>query len=174
MVKKYSIHILAVTAICPEAFDIPLEQCALISLTFRTTLYLDQVPVRKLIIDIKDHEDMNAPGAISPEQAKLIILFLEKLPDTVTDLYICCSKGGSRSAGCAAAVMRMSGRSDLDVWLNPYYTPNILVYYVLCKEYGQEITWKEAFALKEINDNAFREAKANNGICKYERWQILE
>ena len=174
MLKKYIIHILAVTALCQDAFDIPYDQCALISLTYRTTPFLQQVSVRKMTIDIKDYEDKDVPGAISSEQAKLIIHFLEKLPSTVSDLYICCSKGGSRSAGCAAAVLRMSDRSDLDVWQNPYYTPNILVYYVLCKEYGLEITWEEVLEKKEINEIAFREAQQNNGICKYERWQIIE
>ena len=86
-------------------------------------------------------------GTSEVNRHRHIIRFLRQLPKSVTDLYVCCSKGGSRSPAVAAAVLRMSGRSDKAVWDNPYYVPNWLVYQSLVK---------------------------NGGVSEYERWQIIE
>ena len=95
------------------------------------------------------------------------------LPENITDLYICCSKGGSRSTGCAAALMLMSGRSDDDVWKNPYYTPNFLVFREMCREFGIDMPDEAVEERLRINDEAFRNAQKNKNGGKYERWQIL-
>ena len=102
-----------------------------------------------------------------------IIKFINRLPDEVTDLYICCSKGQSRSAAVAAAILRMSGRSDDPVWLNPFYDPNTLVYYRLCKQAGIPITPEEVQLRKEQNEKAYLELQEGKPT-KYERWQIID
>ncbi len=173
-IKKYTIHILAVTALCEDVFDIPHKHCALILLTNRTNVYINKLDIKKLVVDILDVEDKKHPRAFTRAHARLIISFLRRLPKDVTDIYVCCSKGGSRSPGCAAALMLMSGRSDKDVWLNPFYTPNILVFQVLCREFG--IFMPNCFVYYRLirNDLAYKKAQKSKGITKYERWQILE
>ena len=113
------------------------------------------------------------PGSFEDVHARAILRFISLLPDEVTDLYVCCSKGMSRSAAVAAALLRMSGRSDDPVWLNPYYTPNTLAYYLLCKEAGIQITPEQVMQKDKQNEEAY--IKLQQGIpCEYERWQILE
>ena len=172
-INKYVIHILAVTAISEAVFDIPLENCAMITLTTRTPPALKRIKIRKLVVDIQDVEDTELYGAFTSEHARTIIKFIHSLPENITDLYICCSKGGSRSTGCAAALMLMSGRSDDDVWKNPYYTPNFLVFREMCREFGIDMPDEAVEERLRINDEAFRNAQKNKNGGKYERWQIL-
>ena len=101
-IKKYTIHILAITAFNPKHFEIPFD-----------------------------------------------------LPDERNAVIIC------------------TGRSDDPVWLNPYYTPNTLAYYLLCKEAGIQITPEQVMQKDKQNEEAY--IKLQQGIpCEYERWQILE
>ncbi len=44
-IKKYVIHIMAVTAISEEGFDIPLDKCAMITLTTRYKRYYKCEPL---------------------------------------------------------------------------------------------------------------------------------
>ncbi len=173
-IKKYIIHILAVTALSEDVFDIPHSQCALILLTNRTNTYIDSLDMKKLVVDILDIEDKRHPRAFTRAHARMVISFLRQLPEEVTDLYVCCSKGGSRSAGCAAALMLMSGRSDKDVWLNPFYTPNLLVFQVLCREFGIFMPGLFVSIRLARNNRAYRKAQKAQGKCGYERWEILK
>lgn len=172
--KKYVIHILAVPALTYDVFDIPLENCAFIICTNRSNYTIDNIIQKnKLVLDFLDVEDADLPRAFNRGHARKIIQFLLNLPSNVSDIYVCCSKGGSRSAGCAAALLKMSGRNDKKVWLNPYYTPNILVYKILCREYGIFMPDWRVDLLNKLNEWAFRKAQKKGNSGKYERWQIL-
>ncbi len=172
--KKYVIHILAVPALGPDSVDLPLEKCAAIICTIRTNPYIDnEFKENKLLLDFLDVEDETMDRAFNRIHAGMIINFINNLPDEVSDLYVCCSKGGSRSPACAAALLRMSGRSDMDVWQNPFYTPNTLVYKTLCREYGIYVSDEMVKTYCEINDLAYKMAQKNGNAGEYERWQIL-
>lgn len=171
-IKKYTIHILAVPAMTEEAFDIPHGQCAIIRLCERSNEFLDSTDILQLAFNVSDVEDAGVPGSMTSAHARLILRFIEELPEKVTDIYVCCSKGGSRSAGCAAALMLISGRSDMSVWENPFYTPNTLVFYRICNEFGLDISWEDVIARAAINEKAYTDAQAN-GASNYERWEIL-
>ncbi|WP_026489107.1 hypothetical protein [Butyrivibrio sp. XBB1001] len=172
-VRQFTIHILAVPAFSEDMFDVPHKQCAIILLTTRTTPFLDRTDIPKLVIDIIDVEDEKEYGAFRRYHAKRVIYFVRHLPKEVTDLYVSCSKGGSRSPGCAAAIMLMSGRSDKDVWLNPFYTPNVLVFKVLCREFGLFMPDILVAIRQHMNEQAYRKAQKFKNAGKYERWQIL-
>ena len=118
------------------------------------------------IIDIKDDD------AFRMAQAEMIRDFLIGLPEEISDLFICCDGGDARSPSIAAAIMRFIGRSEEKVWNNPFYTPNILVYFRLCCAFGIQISWEEALEKNKQNDLAYRNAQEN---CEtsYERWEIL-
>lgn len=174
-IKKYTIHILAIPAIKQELFDIPLCQCAIIACTERDNenlkLFSDK---QRCIMPFADVEEPEYHLAIKGAHARAIIKFLRQLSEEVTDLYICCSKGGSRSPAVAAAVLRMSGRSDKVVWENPYYVPNWLVYQTLCREFGLfALDWYVKH-LVELNQNRYLESVKKGNTGKYERWQIIE
>lgn len=171
--KKYTIHILSVTVIDGETFDLPPGQNAIIVCSDYKNDYVYQcLPENILVMDFPDVEDKNYPGAFNSAHARKIIGFISALSEQVTDIYVCCSEGASRSPAIAAAILRMSGRSDKAVWCNPYYKPNALVYSRLCHECGLPVT---AFSVKLrtiINRRAFEKEK-NGRKSRYERWQIL-
>ena len=172
-IKKYVIHILAITAIDAETFDLPIKQNAIIVCTNRNNKFIYKCkPENILIINFSDVEDKKDPEAFNRAHARKIIRFVKSLSNDVTDLYVCCSKGGSRSSAVAAALLRMSGRKDKDVWNNPYYVPNTLVYFRLCREYGLPITRFSSWIKKQKNNRAFKIAQKRKH-CRYERWQIL-
>jgi predicted protein tyrosine phosphatase len=172
-IRQFAIHILAVPAFTEDVFDISHEKCAIILLTTRSNTFLDSIDITKLVVDIIDVEDEKEYGAFKRYHAKQIINFLRELPKHVTDVYVSCSKGGSRSPGCAAAMMLMSGRSDRDVWLNPFYTPNVLVFKVLCREFGLFMPDMFVAFRQHMNDKAYKKAQKFKNAGKYERWQIL-
>lgn len=172
-IKKYVIHILAITAIDAETFDLPINQNAIIVCTNRDNKFIYKCnPENILVMNFSDAEDKKDLEAFNRAHARKIIKFVKSLSDEVTDIYVCCSKGGSRSSAVAAALLRMSGRKDKDVWNNPYYVPNTLVYFRLCREYGLPVTHFSTWICKQKNNQAFRKAQKGQP-CRYERWQIL-
>ena len=174
-IKKYTIHILAVSCLNPDAFDLPLRHCGVIICTNRTNDFIEKYIIHnKLVLDFPDVEDKSYPGAFNYAHARAIIRFLKALPAEVTDLYVCCSAGGSRSPAVAAAILKASGRSDAPVWHNPFYVPNLLVYKRLCRELGFfmphiVVLWKFF-----INNMEYKLARHRGNGGKYERWQILD
>ena len=91
-VKKYTIHILAITAFNPKLyelpFDLPQERNAVIICTDRKNEYLQNYTGNKLDIAFYDVEDSSVIGAFETAHAMAIIKFINRLPDEVTDLYI--------------------------------------------------------------------------------------
>lgn len=174
VLKRYVIHILAVPAINADAFDLPMEQNALILCCDRTNRYIEGNNIKnKLVLPFSDVELSNLVGAFNGAHARAVIRFLKELPESVTDLYICCSKGGSRSSGLAAALLKGSGRPDKAVWYNPYYVPNKLVYKKMCNELGFIMPWIRVRFKSFVNAIQFKKYKRRGGVGKYERWQII-
>lgn len=172
--KKYRIHILAVTAFRYHVLDEPYENNALIICTNRCEDIINKLPVnQKLVMDFPDVENPNCIGAFNRGHARQIIRFLNQMPPDITDIYVCCSKGGSRSAAVAAAIIRKSGRNDKVVWRNPYYVPNILVYKILCREMHMYASDRFVNRRNRLNEKAFRKAQKEGGT-KIERWEIIE
>ena len=172
--KRYVIHILPIPAIGPDAFDLPMEKTALISCTDRTNDYLDGKAIpHKLILPFPDSENRKAPGAFNGSHAMAVIRFISGLPDTVTDLYLCCSKGGSRSPALAAALLKASGRSDDEVWKNPFYVPNTLVYKRMCRELGFFMPGFVVSLKKHCNNKEYKKAQRRGNAGRFERWQII-
>ena len=174
-IKPYVIHILAVPALTRDVFDLPPENTAVILCTDRTNRYIRELPEENtLTVSFPDMENRNYPGAFNENHARRIITFLESLSDDVSDVYICCSQGISRSPAVAAALLRSSGRSDAPVWENPFYTPNALVYFRLCRESGVFITRFSVWKRTVCNRKACRKVQKNGGSVKHERWEVIE
>jgi predicted protein tyrosine phosphatase len=171
--KRFVIHITAVPGIKADAFDLPMNRNALILCTDRTNRFINgKNIIYKFVMPFLDVETAKTPGDFTAAHAKAIIRFIESLPDSVTDLYICCSKGGSRSAALAAAILKGSGRSDDAVWKNPFYCPNKLVYRIMCNELGLFMPRVAVRYKEHLNKRAFRKAQ-KSGKSEYERWEIV-
>ena len=126
-----------------------------------------------LELPFMDVVDPNYPNAFCSAHAQKILDFVQELPPSVTDLYVCCNRGQSRSPAVAAALLRLSGRSDAAVWKNPFYYPNPLVYRCLCKTAGMNamcigVRWR-VFRNKRV----FRRASQRGVPEQYEQGQPL-
>ena len=86
-------------------------------------------------LEFQDTHDPSNCNSFRPEQAEAIKRFLSELPDGITDLFIACDAGSSRSPAIAAALFRASRRSDKAIWINPRNYPNPLVYKTLCSAF---------------------------------------
>lgn len=84
-------------------------------------------------------DDVNRGGenCITEEQANAIAKFVKEVVDKVDIILVHCEAGQSRSAGCAAAILKWATGSDLQIYDDPKYTPNSTVYsMVLCALYN--------------------------------------
>lgn len=83
--------------------------------------------------------------------------FLEKQND-FGRIYVCCDSGESRSTAMAAAIMRYYGKSDKEIWTNPHYHPNLLVYKEQLYAFGIKVSKLRLSYLKYINNRALKRA----------------
>lgn len=87
-------------------------------------------------MQFKDTENPGNPDAFTQGQAAALRDFLMSLPEHITTLYCCCDWGQSRSAGLAAACMTAIGQDCESVFRSRSYTPNRLVYTLMCEALG--------------------------------------
>ena len=86
-------------------------------------------------------------------------VFADSVKDLEADvLYCCCDAGESRSPAVAAAVMRYFGLDDMQVWRNPHYHPNMLVFEMLADAMGVAVSDEEKDFRFYTNQQAFRDA----------------
>lgn len=72
--------------------------------------------------------DIPNPNAISGETAKEIARFVAANINDIDDVIVHCEAGMSRSAGCAAAILKFFTGDDSKIFDNSYYRPNRTVY----------------------------------------------
>ena len=121
--------------------------------------------------------DVSSPdqhGAMQDGHARIIRDYILGLSDEITDLYICCDSGESRSPAIVAAILTVSGLSDACIWENPYYTPNALVYQRVCSAFGMHISDAVIARKKWNNRQAYRSAQKKHGACAFSRWQSID
>ena len=83
-----------------------------------------------------DTTDESNPYRFKPVHAELILEFFRSLPDGA-DLFVCCDAGESRSAAIAAALKRLQGEDDSELWSSGDYIPNRLVYDICCRTFQE-------------------------------------
>lgn len=68
----------------------------------------------------------SGPDIMTQDDAKLVKSLVNRFPDT--DFIVHCDAGQSRSAGVAAAIMKFKTGSDMPIFKNPKYQPNMHCY----------------------------------------------
>ncbi len=109
----------------------------------------------------RQYEDLDyeCPGrSFSQTDAAAFAKFTKSLDNAVDTLYCCCDAGESRSPAVTAAVMRYFGLDDIQVWQNPHYHPNMLVFEKLAGALGVAVSDEEKDFRFYINQKAFRDA----------------
>lgn len=82
-----------------------------------------------LCLSFYDVEDPTPalPG-MSPEDGQKVAQFVQKWWDRVQLFVIHCDAGQSRSAGVAAAILKVKTGSDVQIFGDSWYRPNMLCY----------------------------------------------
>ena len=120
-------------------------------------------------IQFVDTEHSSTTNAFSQEQAAVLRDFLANLPEHITTLYCCCDWGQSRSAGLAAACMTAIGQDYESVFRSRSYTPNMLVYTLMCEALGCLPAADRLQELKRLRS----EAGKSDGQVNYSIKRIL-
>lgn len=125
----------------------------------------EPVDARKIpiphIIQYFDDLDREVSGrSMTAAQAAEYARFAAGLDSTVHHIYCCCQSAQSRSAAMASALYRYYGDDALScsIWENPLYSPNPLVFSLLCDALGVKIGDAELDVLIETNRQALRRA----------------
>lgn len=174
IITKFSrIHIMSIKALTEEdTFTDTADDYAIISCAERTNRYISLCsPSLLLQLSFADTANENDPRCFSAEHGKKIKFFVESLPPTVSDLFIFCDAGESRSTAIAAAILLWIGRSDEPVWSNPFYHPNTFVFGRLCEAFGIELTEEQIASKKRQSEDAFKIAM--KGGTQYKRWEVI-
>ena len=120
---------------------------------------IDIEKVQRIPYVFRRYEDLDyeCPGrSFSKTDAGSFADFVKTLE--VEMLYCCCDAGESRSPAVAAAVMRHFGLDDMQVWKNPHYHPNMLVFEMLADALGAAVSDEEKDFRFYTNQKAFRDA----------------
>ena len=164
MVPKYKIHIAPIKRLLyPKSLDYDHDHCAAILCSSDFSQITKKISFRYFIcLEFQDTDDPTNEYSFNSVQTKELTRFLSELPADITDLYIACDAGCSRSPAIAAALLRASHRSDRTIWKNPRYYPNPLVYKAVCKAYHLCTPKTMVHLLVRINQKAYRKAQWNN------------
>lgn len=109
----------------------------------------------------RQYEDLDyeCPGrSFSQSDAAAFAEFTKHLTNGVDTLYCCCDAGESRSPAVTAAVMRYFGLDDMQVWRNPHYHPNMLVFEMLTTVLGIAVSNEEIDFRFYTNQKVFQDA----------------
>lgn len=80
------------------------------------------------VIKLRFDDVTSGCGVIKDDQAMQIANFIKYWVDKTDIIVVHCSAGVSRSAGCAAAIMKYINNDDTQIFKNPRYVPNMTVY----------------------------------------------
>ena len=164
MVPKYKIHIAPIKRLLyPKSSAYDHNHCAAILCSSDFSQITKKIPFRYFIcLEFQDTDDPTNEYSFNSVQTKELTRFLSELPADITDLYIACDAGCSRSPAIAAALLRASHRSDRTIWKNPRYYPNPLVYKAVCKAYHLYTPKIMVNLQVRINREAYRKVQRNN------------
>lgn len=115
----------------------------------------------KLMLSFADTADAGGDRAFTQAMAEQIKAFVDSL-NKASLLYFCCDSGESRSTAIAAATYRYMNKDEMIVWRDPRYHPNPLVYRIMCRTYGLQVTDEKIDELTLINRMEFRNAVKNS------------
>ena len=110
-----------------------------------------------LKIEVADTEVQERDDSFKVSDGMLVKKYLEREAD-FGKLYVCCDSGESRSTAMAAAIMRYFGVSDKEIWTNPMYHPNLLVYKNQLEAFGIKISKFKLKYLRYLSNKAFKTA----------------
>ena len=113
-----------------------------------------------------DDVEKGEENCITENDARKILNFVERYKNKVSHIVVHCEAGVSRSAGVCAALMYILNGSDMEIFDNPKFCPNMTCYRTVLNEYFKEIDEKEIKGKEEHNIEVW---KKENGLDDEER-----
>ena len=108
-----------------------------------------------LLLRFDDITDERRSTAFNMQLAQKIFGFVTR--ETARDtLFVCCDSGVSRSSAITAALTLCMGDDDLYIWDCADYSPNTLVFGIMCAACGVRIEKKSIELRKMISENALK------------------
>lgn len=120
------------------SFKQDIEDCIIVSITDVDSQFnrFNDNPHIKGICHIKfDDVDFGEENCISNEDGQSIIAFVNKYINSVDKIIVHCEAGVSRSAGVCAALMQIINGSDMEIFDNPKFCPNMSCYRTIMETY---------------------------------------
>lgn len=123
--------------------DIP-EKTIIISITDVNSEY-NRFNHQSNLVDVChvkfDDVEKGEENCITKSDAQKIVDFMKKYDD-IQNVIVHCEAGVSRSAGCCAALMLAYNGSDMEIFSNAKYCPNMTVYRLVLNTFmGVDDTW---------------------------------
>jgi len=110
-----------------------------------------------LKVSVFDTEIENRAFSFNYGEGLQVKEFLEQEND-FGRVYVCCDSGESRSTAMAAVILKFYGQSDEEIWTNPHYHPNRLVYKKQLNAFGIKISNIKLKYLKYVSERALKRA----------------
>ncbi len=138
------------------------KSCAIIVSSYDVNMEKLKKLNSKIVLRFDDITQLNSEHSFNNEFPEKIFNFVKTLPQDIENIYVCCDAGESRSTAIAAVIMRFYGYDEMTVWENPHYNPNTLVYKILCRQFGFNVTDDEVRKNQKINEKALSDAINRN------------
>lgn len=152
------------------SFKYNIPDCAIISITDvgkRENLFQKNPHIKGVCKLQFDDVEKGELCAITENDAKSIVNFVNGMKAHVTLFVVHCEAGVSRSAGVCAAIMCMLGKNDMEIFENPKFAPNMTCYRAVLDAAGIEYDEKIVREKEEYNLDVWR--KANDIEVEYNR-----
>ena len=111
--------------------------------------------INKLVLHFEDITTLNNQS-FNKALAKKINEFVKEIDFEKYKLYVCCDSGVSRSSAIVAAILRKHKKNEKIIWTDYNYKPNVLVYKILCEEFGLKNSKIRIKYLEYINNKALK------------------
>ena len=115
-----------------------IEDCVIVSITDVNSPYNNfaQNPHIKGVCHIKfDDVDFGEDNCIDRKDGEKIIAFVNQYVNKVDKIIVHCEAGVSRSAGVCAALMQIVNGSDMEIFGNARFCPNMSCYRTILETY---------------------------------------
>ena len=137
-----------------------IEENAKVIASTSTEEKLDKIDKKdKLVLNYDDVS--SGANSFNDRMAKDVVEFTKTLKPN-DKLYVLCDAGQSRSSAIACAINRKFGKSDMEIWENPQYSPNKTVYKTMLKAFGINESDEEIEKKVKINQDALKNAINNS------------
>lgn len=132
------------------SFNQDIEDCIIISITdvdASENHFSKNAHIKGILRLSFDDVDFGR-NCITKEDGRRILGFVREYLYSVDRIIVHCEAGISRSAGVCAALMKIINGSDMEIFNNPRFCPNMSCYRTVLETYYEECSEREYFEME--------------------------